>query len=407
MEYESRRKVQSIILWTISFALQYQVCFTDARQLQNETGVPAESPTPSPSSYYFLVEGDPLQNGFISATVQVGNGLKQFFLDIDTGSDLTWITCSPTNIKFLKPLSLYPTPNDPYVTNDNLVSCVEASICGFVEKPINPQCSEQNQQCDYQVEYADHGTTLGVLVEDSILLSSSLNGNPLQSTPNLTFGCGYHQEFSASLSPPFADGVLGLGSGETSILSQLSGQGLIKKVMALCSSDKYGPGYLVLGDSLSNLPYITWRSLLNNPGEPNNMLGPVDILYDGENLLASQFQFLLDSGTTYSYFSPIIYQAVLSQVKELAAQEGTPVEGSVSSYLLEPTFLYNRRLVIYDYENQKIGWSDTDCSDLPAQLASIGPDTNSAKKRMGEWHKGEDAGSWHMRKKRKQDLNSP
>lgn len=72
--------------------------------------------------------------------------------------------------------------------------------------------------------------------------------------------CGYHQEFSPSLCPPFTDGVLGLGSGETSILSQVSS----KKVMTLCSSDKNGPGYLVLGDSLSNSPDITWRSLAND-----------------------------------------------------------------------------------------------------------------------------------------------
>ncbi|CAA2964366.1 Hypothetical predicted protein [Olea europaea subsp. europaea] len=120
-------------------------------------------------------------------------------------------------------------------------------------------------------------------------------------------GCGYHQEFSPSLCPPFTDGVLGLGSGETSILSQVSS----KKVMALCSSDKNGPGYLVLGDSLSNSPDITWRSLANDHLE----LGPADIIYE-DNLLVSVFHFSLDSGTTYRYFSPAIYQAVLSQVRQ-------------------------------------------------------------------------------------------
>ncbi|CAA3023487.1 Hypothetical predicted protein [Olea europaea subsp. europaea] len=265
--------------------------------LHNETGVQAQYPVPSPSSYYFLVEGDLIKNGFIRATVQVGNDFKEFFLDIDTGSDLTWITCSPTNIKFLKPFSIYPTPSDPYVTNKNFVSCVDASICGFVEKPVNPQCSQQNQQCDYQTEYADHGTSLVVLVKDTFVLSSSLKGDKLRYNPTLTFGCGYHQEFSPSLRPSYTDGVLGLGSGETSISSQLSSLGVIKKVMALCSSDKNGPEYLVLGDSLSNSPDITWRSLANDH---------------------------LD-GTTYRYFSPAIYQAFLSQVKESALKAGTPV----------------------------------------------------------------------------------
>ncbi|XP_022865762.1 aspartic proteinase Asp1-like, partial [Olea europaea var. sylvestris] len=167
-----------------------------------------------------------------------------------------------------------------------------------------------------QIEYAEHGTSLGVLVKDTFVLSSSLKGNQLQYIPTLTFGCGYHQEFSPSLCPPFTDGVLGLGSGETSILSQVSS----KKVMALCSSDKNGPGYLVLGDSLSNSPDITWRSLANDHLE----LGPADIIYE-DNLLVSVLHFSLDSGTTYRYFSPAIYQAVLSQVKESALKAGTPV----------------------------------------------------------------------------------
>lgn len=44
------------------------------------------------------------------------------------------------------------------------------------------------------------------------------------------------------------------------------------------------------------------------------MLGPADLSYNG-NLLASGLLFLFDSGTTFNYFSPVIYQAVLSKVR--------------------------------------------------------------------------------------------
>ncbi|KAL2467748.1 Aldehyde dehydrogenase [Forsythia ovata] len=244
----------------------------DGNQLKNVARVKAQSLT---SSYYFLVEGDGLEKGFFHAAVRVGNRLNEFYLEIDTGSDLTWITCSPTNIQFLKtelekhftrclqPFSTYKTPHNPYKTNNNFVSCEDSSTCGLVEKPVNPQCSKQNQQCHYQVEYADHGSSLGVLVRDIFFLSSSSKGSLIQPISTLIFGCGYHQEFSPLLRPPFADGVLGLGTGKTSILSQLSGQGLIKKVMALCLSEM-DPGYLVLGDSQSNLPRIIWMPLSNN-----------------------------------------------------------------------------------------------------------------------------------------------
>lgn len=157
-----------------------------------------------------------------------------------------------------------------------------------MNKPVDPQCSTQYQQCDYQIEYADHSSSLGVLVKDSFLLSSSLHAHPSYSTSTLTFGqvleayltpfffafsvhffhlsqsssrCGYHQEFP--FDPPFADGVLGLGDGKTSFLSQLNDHGLIKKVLALCLSD-YGPGYLVLGDSQSDTQGIIWMPISND-----------------------------------------------------------------------------------------------------------------------------------------------
>ncbi|CAA2964365.1 Hypothetical predicted protein [Olea europaea subsp. europaea] len=281
MEYGRNKKVQSTILWTLFYSLQIQDCFTVSNLQQNVTAVKAQSPIPSsPSSYYFLVEGDALENGFFHAVVHVGKELKEFYHDIDTGSDLIWITCSPNNIKFLKPFGIYRTPHDPYTTSNNLVSCEDDAVCGLVGKPVNPQCSQQNQQCDYQVEYADHCSTLGVLVKDVFL-------------------CGYHQEFDDSFSSPFTDGVLGLGTGKTSILSRLSDRGLVKKVMALCLSE-INPGYLVLGDSKSNLPETIWMPFSNDH----------------------------INGTTYNYFSPTLYQDVLSLVKELAEKTAAPVEDS-------------------------------------------------------------------------------
>ncbi|XP_022872918.1 aspartic proteinase Asp1-like, partial [Olea europaea var. sylvestris] len=227
----------------------------------------------------------------------------------------------------LQPFGIYRTPHDPYTTSNNLVSCEDDAVCGLVGKPVNPQCSQQNQQCDYQVEYADHCSTLGVLVKDVFLFSSSLKRNPSQSTHTLIFGCGYHQEFDDSFSSPFTDGVLGLGTGKTSILSRLSDQGLIKKVMALCLSE-INPGYLVLGDSKSNLPETIWMPFSNDHIKPYNMLGPADMM---EIFLLRDcffFFFLLDSGTTYNYFSPTLYQDVLSLVKELAEKTAAPVEDS-------------------------------------------------------------------------------
>ncbi|XP_022861456.1 aspartic proteinase Asp1-like [Olea europaea var. sylvestris] len=270
-----------------------------------------------------------------------------------------------------------------------------------------------------------------------------------------------YPEFSPSLRPPFADGVLGLGTGKTSILSQLSEKGIIKKVMALCLSE-IDPGYLVLGDSQSNLPGIIWMPLSNNRLEPNNMLGPADLSYNG-NLLASGLLFLFDSGTTFNYFSPVIYQAVLSKAKELAPTPTVddpylPIcwrpfqNGSIFGSLklsftsnnnvyfeLAPTdyiimspqdnvclgilenqelgpefenlnimgdFYMIRKLMIFDHENQKIGWLNHACNQLSEQLSLTqkAMSKRSREKRMKKWHKGKDTAHWYTKKKRKLDI---
>ncbi|CAI9778081.1 unnamed protein product [Fraxinus pennsylvanica] len=191
--------------------------------------------------------------------------------------------------------------------------------------------------------------------------------------------CGYHQEFSAPHPPPFADGVLGLGSFTTSILSQLSDRGLIKKVMALCLSDEHGPGYLVLGDSQSNLPETTW---------PRNMLGPADILYN-ENRLPSVKGLATKAGTPVEDpYLPVCWRPeastndfvdsfssfCLSSTSandvyfELARLDylTTSPRGNVCLGILESMPL-QRRLVIYDHENRNL--VEVDCSNLPEQLS--------------------------------------
>lgn len=78
--------------------------------------------------------------------------------------------------------------------------------------------------------------------------------------------CGYDQEFSGPNPPPDTIGVLGLGSGKTSILSQLSSQGYIRNVLGHCLSSK-GGGYLFFGDQFVPSSGINWTPLIQNSPE--------------------------------------------------------------------------------------------------------------------------------------------
>lgn len=78
--------------------------------------------------------------------------------------------------------------------------------------------------------------------------------------------CGYDQKYSSSTSPPSTAGVLGLGNGRASILSQLHSLGLIRNVVGHCLSAQ-GGGFLFFGDYLIPSSGIVWTPMLPSSSE--------------------------------------------------------------------------------------------------------------------------------------------
>lgn len=67
---------------------------------------------------------------------------------------------------------------------NNLVNCVDP-VCAAMHLPGKPQCKDPKEQCDYKVNYADQGSSLGVIVKDSFPLRL-INGSNI--APRLAFG---------------------------------------------------------------------------------------------------------------------------------------------------------------------------------------------------------------------------
>lgn len=74
-------------------------------------------------------------------------------------------------------------PHSLYKPNQNLIRCKDP-LCVSLHTPEN-SCDAPEEQCDYEVQYADHGSSLGVLVHDSFPLRFN-NGSTL--SPRLAFG---------------------------------------------------------------------------------------------------------------------------------------------------------------------------------------------------------------------------
>ncbi|KAH0972773.1 hypothetical protein GBA52_024929 [Prunus armeniaca] len=360
--------------------------------------------------------------GTTTVSLNIGHPAKIFELDIDSGSDLTWVQCDA-------PCTGCTEPREHlYRPNNNLLQCKDL-LCTAFHSPASHPCETTDDQCDYEVKYADHGSSLGVLVKDYFPLKFT-NGSLL--SLHLAFGCGYDQKYFGPVTPATA-GVIGLGNGKVSILSQLSRLGLTRNVVGHCLSGR-GGGFLFFGDDLS----------VHNPWHfhrDNNLMififrkrcscGPAELVFDGKATSVKGLDMIFDSGSSYNYFNSQAYQAIVTLVrndlkgkplKDATEDQSLPIcwkgrkpfkfvrdaknyfkplslsftnaknvqrqlspqtylivtkHGNVCLGILNGTevglgnlniigdITLQDKMLIYDNENQRIGWAPANCNTLP------------------------------------------
>ncbi|KAL7208729.1 hypothetical protein ACSBR1_030459 [Camellia fascicularis] len=297
----NKRKLvpMELVLFLVVFFITFQGSFGASKQTKSKASYGIGS------SVVFPVTGNVYPNGYYHVTLDIGHPPKPYFLDIDTGSDLTWLQCDAPCTKCT------PAPHALYKPNKDLVRC-EDPLCASLHWPANKPCKTPDDQCDYEIEYADHGSSMGVLIRDSFPLRF-INGSV--AGPRLIFGCGYNQEVPDSFDPPCTDGVLGLTGGQLSIVSQLHKQGITRNILGHCLSGK-GGGFLFFGNDLVPSSRVVWVPMLLNSLEKRYVLGPTELLYGNRATVVKGLLVVFDSGSTYSYFSSDAYKATLAIVKK-------------------------------------------------------------------------------------------
>ncbi|KAL6208302.1 hypothetical protein ACLB2K_019253 [Fragaria x ananassa] len=293
--------------WRLTFTaflvlgLSATFCFSETNQPQtNKKSTRLHS---FGSSAVFPLQGNVYPLGYYSVSISIGNPGKRFDLDIDTGSDLTWVQCDAPCTGCTKPREhLYKPKN-------NLVQC-EDPLCSAFHLPASYPCNTPSDQCDYEVEYADQGSSLGVLVRDYFPLKFT-NGSQLG--PRLAFGCGYDQKHSG-LSTPSTTGVLGLGSGQASIVSQLSRLGLTRNIVGHCLSGQ-GGGYLFFGNDLVPSSGVMWSPMSHNSLENYYSSGPAELVFNGKPAGVKSLNLVFDSGSSYTYFNSKAYEALVKLLR--------------------------------------------------------------------------------------------
>lgn len=141
-------------------------------------------------------------SGEYFARLGVGQPAKEFYMVIDTGSDVTWLQCKPCSECYSQTDPIFdPSQSSSY----RRVSC-QASQCSALEVSV---CGSNS--CLYQVSYGDGSFTIGEFATETVSFGKS--GTVL----NVAIGCGHDNEglFVG------AAGLIALGGGTMSLPSQI------------------------------------------------------------------------------------------------------------------------------------------------------------------------------------------
>ncbi|KAL0436355.1 UNVERIFIED_CONTAM: Aspartic proteinase-like protein 2 [Sesamum radiatum] len=403
----------------------------------------------------FPVQGtyDPYLVGLYFTRVKLGTPPKEFYVQIDTGSDVLWVSCNPcTGCPTSSGLQIeleffYPSSS----STASMISCNDQR-CALGAQSSDSGCSGQNQ-CGYTFQYGDGSGTSGYYVSDSIYFDSIV-GNSLTSNSSapVVFGCSTSQSGDLTKPDRAVDGIFGFGQQGLSVISQLSSQGITPNSFSHClKGENGGGGILVLGQIVE--PNIVYTPLV--PSQPHYNVNLQSISVNGQTLNIDSSVFatsgnrgtIIDSGTTLAYFAEEAYDPFVSAITQTVSQSVRPLlskgnqcylttssiseifppvslnfAGGASMILRPQDYLLQQnsvggaavwcigiqkiqgqgitilgdlvlkdKIVVYDLAGQRIGWANYDCSSS----VNVSTTTNTGKTEFFNAGQVENNGSPH------------
>ncbi|KAF2307484.1 hypothetical protein GH714_029075 [Hevea brasiliensis] len=281
----------------------------------------------------FSVQGtsDPYLVGLYFTKVKLGSPPREFNVQIDTGSDVLWVTCSscsncPQSSGLGIQLNYFDTSSS---STAGLIPCSHP-ICTSEIQTTATQCFSQSNQCSYSFQYGDGSGTTGYYVSDTFYFDTVFGESLItNSSAIIAFGCSTYQSGDLTKTDKAVDGIFGFGQGDLSVISQLSSHGITPRVFSHClKGDGSGGGILVLGEILE--PGIVYSPLV--PSQPHYNLNLQSIAVNGQLLPIDPAAFatstnrgtIVDSGTTLAYLVEEAYDPFVSAVTAMVQPSVTP-----------------------------------------------------------------------------------
>lgn len=367
-------------------------------------------------------DGNPTETALYFTKIGLGTPPTDYYVQVDTGSDLLWVNCigcakCPKKSDLGIQLRLY----DPHASSTGKEVSCDQDLCGIATDDRSG-CKD-GALCPYGVSYGDGSSTSGYFVTDNVQLdraSGNFNTTPMSGT--IAFGCGNRQSGQLGSSSEALDGILGFGQANSSMLSQLASTGKVKKIFSHCLDGNKGGGIFAIGEvvkpKLNTVPLI--------PDQPHYNVNLKSIEVDDSVLsLPSSFGSnsergaIIDSGTTLAYLPDAVYNSLMEKITSAQpnlklrtveqqftcfnfngdVNSGFPAvkfnfENSLSMTIYPDEYMFkirdnvwcfgwmnsgtqtqdgnnliilgdmvlSNKLVLYDLENQELGWTEYDCS---------------------------------------------
>jgi len=265
----------------------------------------------------FPLHGTVKDLGYFYTALYLGTPAKKFSVIVDTGSTMTYVPCSTCGQGC--------GPNHQMSAFDPAASstCVSISCHSADCQCGSPLCAcSSREECMYTRSYAEQSSSSGILMEDVLSIHDGKAGIPVR------FGCETRE--TGEIFKQQADGLLGLGKSEDSLVQQLVNKKVIDNQFSLCFGLVEGEGALILGQSpaLRNVS-LGYTQMVESPTNENYYTLDMKAIHVNgielglePSIFTTGYSTVLDSGTTFSYLPSKAFRAFADSVSSYAIARG-------------------------------------------------------------------------------------
>ncbi|RDX68097.1 Aspartic proteinase CDR1, partial [Mucuna pruriens] len=243
----------------------------------------------------------------------VGTPPFQHFGIVDTGSDIFWLQCLPCKTCYKQTTPIFdPSKSKTYQT----LPC-SSDTC----QSLPPSsCTSNESICEYSINYRDGSHSQGNLSVETLTLGST-NGSFVQ-FPKIVIGCGHDNNVSFEGK---SSGIVGLGRGPISIISQLSSSigGKFSYCLTPMDSQSNSSSKLNFGDAA----VVSGDGTVSTPIVPQGLRGYYYLTLEAFSVGEKRIGFespssrssgvgniIIDSGTTLTLLPYVVYSKLESAV---------------------------------------------------------------------------------------------